>query len=391
MLLPTSFVVIGISFPLLTLSAPIKCPPGAPCIPDPWREDPAVAKRSSGIDIEVAERGNPFPKPYPGPTFPDPPLHPDEEKRQAPTGTWPYYGYPVKPGPVKIERSADPEPDILDVASQPEERQVNEPATWPYTNPPKEGPPRKITRSIDPEPYPGPTFPDPPLHPDEEKRQAPTGTWPYYGYPVKPGPVKIERSADPEPDNDQPEKRQGTSQWPYYGYPVKPVTPGPVKIERSASPEPVQGPTEPDPEHGVPHPHYIYQDKRSAEAEADPTEVGPWGPHPPHYDYSDPALEKREASLVKLPGAPGGNGGGPRYLYQDSEKRGTDEEAPKSTPSATPYYGYRVPEKREEAPKSTPTATPYYGYRVPEKRDEAPKSTPTSTPYYGYRVPDSDS
>ena len=91
---------------------------------------------------------------------------------------------------------------------------------------------------------------------------------------------------------------------------------------------------------------------------------------------------------MKLPGSPGGNGGPPRYLYQDSEKRGTDEEAPKSTPTATPYCGYPANEKREEAPASTPTVTPYYGYPANEKREEAPMSTPTATPYYGYPASD---
>lgn len=390
MLLPASLVIIGITFPLVTLSAPIKCPPGAPCIPDPWREDPAIAQRSSDVELELAERSNPFSKPVPGPTFPDPPMHQDEEKRQAPTKPWSYYGYPAPQGPVKIERSADPDPNPLDESAQSEKRQAPT-KTWPYYGYPVERP-VKIERSAITEPD------GLDAASQAEKRQTnELPTWPYTKPPSKPS--MMERSVESEAD--QSEKRQATTgQWPYYGYPVKPVK-GPVKIERSASPGPAQGPTEPDPEHGIPHPHYVYADKRSAQPEAEPaeSEVGPWGPHPPPYGYPDPAPAnaKREAAPPsKLPGAPGGsNGGGPRYLYQDPEKRAaaTSEEAPKSTPSATPFYGYRVPEKRsvdEEAPKSTPTATPYYGYRVPEKRGEAPESTTTATPYYGYRVPESD-
>jgi hypothetical protein len=187
---------------------------------------------------------------------------------------------------------------------------------------------------------------------------------------------------------------------------------GPVKIGHSASPEPVEGPTDPDSLGQGQHPYYVYQDKRSAEPEAESTEAGPWDlSHSPACDYSNPAPEKCEAGIVKLSGSPGGSDGPPHYLYQDTEKRavgpvklpgspgsnGTPphylyldsekrdtEEAPKSTPTATPYYGYPVNEKKEEARKSTPTATLYYGYPANEKHEEAPKSTPTATPCYGY-------
>jgi hypothetical protein len=381
MLVSTSLIIIGVSFPLVALSAPINCPPGAPCIPIPWREDhPTVEKRSSVVDLEVVGRDNASPKPEPGPTFPDPPVHQGEEKRQATTKTWPYYGYPVQKGPVKIERSAESE------INQPERRQAPT-KTWPYYGYPVE-PPVKIERSADPEPN---LLDDAASQPEKRQTNEPP-TWPYH--PPVPPTKHQERSADSEVD--QPEKRQATTKtWPYYGYPVQK---GPVKIERSASPEPVEdGPHEPE----IPPPHYVYNDKRSAEPEADPEPLEAKRgdpPHPPTYPYSDPAPQKREADAP--PKKPTGPGGPPYYLYKDPEKRATgtdDEEAPTSSPTATetatPYYGYRVPEKREAAPESTATesATPYYGYRVPEKRSvesETSEAAATATPYYGYRVPE---
>jgi hypothetical protein len=397
MLLTTTLVIIGISFPLVTVGAPINCPPGAPCVPIPWREGHSGAvQRSANADPEIVGTDNPSPKRDPGPTFPDSPMHPNDEKRQTKTGTWPYYGYPVQKGPVKIDRSADPEPYPLDDASRSEKRQTESPPTYIYEcfHPPCDGnPPAKIERSAVPET-------------DEvERRQTKTGTWPYYGYPVD-RPVKIERSADPEPNSldtaiqpekrqtnepptwpyhppaehpersadseaNQPEKRKPpTGTWPYYGYPVK----GSVKIKRSASPVVEDGPHDPE----IPHPHYDYNDKRSPDAEAGTPYKKPTGPS-------------------------GSNGGGPRYLYPENEKRAaaTDTDGDEvstatatatSTSTAVPYYGYRVPEKRSvesEPSEPTETAVPYYGYRVPEKRDEAPQTTASATPYYGYRVPGS--
>jgi hypothetical protein len=188
-------------------------------------------------------------------------------------------------------------------------------------------------RSEVPNPYPGPTHPVPPTHPIDQ------------------------RSAEPEPDAaSQPEKRQAkTGTWPYYGYPVPK---GPVKIERSAAP--IYGPTDPEP--GTPHPHYVYSSKTKRSADPDPYPEPPH-PHPPTYDYSDAAPAKREAE----PNKPG-NPLPPHYLYQDTQRRSTDDyEAPKAseTPTAdanagTPYYGYPARAKREAAAEPEPTI-----YRVP--------------------------
>lgn len=70
MLLPKAFVVLGISFPLLAFSVPIKCPPGAPCVPKP---DPSNVERRSEV-----------PNPYPGPTHPIPPTHPIDQRSAEP-------------------------------------------------------------------------------------------------------------------------------------------------------------------------------------------------------------------------------------------------------------------------------------------------------------------